>query len=227
MSQPRARAVSPRPRTLAPFVAATLLVSGCVINPFDIGDDDFPRPGPPVEIRAATTSQLLEVGDSADAFVSATDARGTSLFDLPTIQWSVSDSAAATVTARPRGPNAAIAVIARRAGTITLTARLGALVSNATLPIIPALAPLELQPAALTLRAGDSSTVRLLVTDRDAGAPVPDLPVQWDQGGPATIRAIGYAATISVSPGTRPQNMFVAARVGRRSVLLPIRVVQP
>lgn len=169
---------------------------------------------------------LIEVGDSTTVVATGFDADGRSVLETPVRRWTVSDTTIARIGTTPPW-NEATRVIMSRPGRVVVTAQLGSVSGTVALRSIPALAPLELRPAALTMRPGDSTTVRLVVTTRDDGASVDDLPALWVPGGGVSVRLSGYTATLTVPATITPRNTSVRVVIGRRDIVLPIRIVPP
>lgn len=187
-------------------ISGTLTISVVQSSP---GVPNFP----PTETQVLTTLNIvqfpinntLQVGQSWGLSFSALDQNGVALYMPPTVAWTSSNTAVATISATPNTQGSYV-LTARGAGTTTITASSGEVSGTALLTVTPA--PQIL--GSITISNSPSggiaigSTFQYGATVLDtSGLPFSPQPtVYWQSSNPAvaTINASGLAT--AVSPGS-------------------------
>jgi len=143
---------------------------------------------------SATT---LPVGATVDINVTANQSAGTSVPDCA-IKWSSSNTAIATVT------NTGVVLGVATGGPVTIKAQSGSgkkpLVGTAFVTVVVPVATVEVTPATLEMRIGESSTLAAVTKDA-AGNVLTGRPVSWSSSAPAVANVSAAGVVTGVAAG--------------------------
>jgi hypothetical protein len=185
-------------------------------------------PAPPSLIRYVTVYSwpgLIMVGDTLTISASGFDSTGSVVSATSKRTWTLLDSA--LVVATPLGSaNERLHLTGRQAGNLVIRAAIEGVTGIGAVRVIPTLAPLVLQPPSLTLRPGESQTVRLRITDLN-GTAVQNLAVVWttDDASRAILLCCSDSTVITARLDAREGETVIRAKVARREATLPVKVV--
>jgi hypothetical protein len=175
-------------------------------------------------VNVYTWPTTVQVGDTLTVSTDSFDANGQGTGSRLPAVWTFSDEA---LVARTMSSASDRRVLLRglRPGVLRVGATIAGQTGTDTVRVIPALAPLRVEPAELTLRRGDSAKVRLIVRDT-AGAPVENLFVSWETRDFTVVRGgcCRDTLTIRVPAVGAPGTTQLVAKTANMSVALPISV---
>ena len=207
--------------------AAMALLSGCVDG--SSGGRSIPTfpvfVEPQVQlVHVYTWPATVQVGDTLSVSADSFGADGFSTGTRLPVAWVYSD---ASLVSRTVTSTSGRTVLLRGIlpGLLRVSATISQRTGSDSIRIIPSLAPLRIEPATLTLRRGDSASVRLIIRDFD-GTPVQNLSVLWESRDATIVRAGCCRDTLTVrSPGTGGAGETqLVARTANLSVVLPVTV---
>ena len=180
---------------------------------------------PPVNhVNVYTWPTTVQVGDTLSVSTDSFDANGQGTGSRLPAVWAFSDESlvARTIT---NVNGRWVLLRGLRPGLLRVSATIAERSGFDTVRIIPALAPLRVEPSTLTLRRGDSAMVRLIVRDV-ADVPIDNLVVFWETRDFALVRAGCCRDTLTVrlpvSGGSGTTQLV--AKTANLSVALPITV---
>ncbi len=212
---------APRSSAVAGALAAAIAVScqdGPPLVPL------FPAiASPPVkEVIVYGFPNVLEVGDTLTVYASAFDSLGNATAFNVAAAWSYSDSS--LVTGVPRGlVTPATLLTGRKAGLLTLSARINGVTGQDTIRVVPRIAQVSFSASSVTIPANDS--VRVDVTFRDAaGAAISGPVILWSAADYSVVTVCCHRSAWIVSHG-RLGTTTVQARMGHSSGSVGVTVV--
>lgn len=204
-----------------------LLLFGCSGDTFGSNPVNPIKTGSVAVVRMGLWPYAVQQHDTLTVDAHARDADGYPTAFNTTIRWQWSDSSLVSeATSFDKGR--ALRLRGTAPGLLRLTASIDGVTAQDTLRILPPLAPARLVPATLTLAAGDTATIRLVLTDIHGQAVAPRY-VHWTTDTSRLMRVHGYGDSLSVeAPDTvQPGTTWIRATVFHLSVLLPITIRLP
>lgn len=195
---PTALTVSPTGLLTAhadPYAPVTARVGG-LIDQLNV----FITPHPAASATLAPTPASVAAGDTIVLTATVRDAAGRTI-NRPSLAWTSSDSAVATVTAADYDQPTSAIVTGVTAGQVTITATSGTVSGTASTTVAPPrpVASVTLSPASATVIS--QAMVQLSATLRDAnGALISGRPITWqsDNEAVATVGATGIVAGVGI-----------------------------
>lgn len=169
-------------------------------------------------------SATVQVGDTLSVSADSFGADGFSTGTRLPVAWVFSDESLVSRTVTSTNGRTVL-LRGIRPGVLRVSATIAQRTGSDTVRVIPALAALRTEPATLTLRRGDSASVRLIVRDLD-GAPVQNLFVTWESRDVTMIRFGCCRDTLTVrslATGGVGETQLIA-RTANLSVVLPVTV---
>ena len=206
--------------------AAVALVCAC-----DIGANALTRvplfPARPVrDVIVYTWPFAIQVGDTMTVDALAYDSSGHLTASQSIRTWMLSDSALAA--ARSLGATSSSALFrGQRPGALLVRVTIAGVTGQDTMRVIPALAPLQISPASLTLRLGDTAAAKVRIADLN-GVPVRNLVVQWNSDDYSVAIAgccRDSVAVWSTAVGGRTGTTLIRAVVANSVAILPVTVI--
>ncbi|MBB4634870.1 Ig-like domain-containing protein [Longimicrobium terrae] len=163
-------------------------------------------------LRIAPDSLVLQAGTTGAFTATLRDAAGA---EIPNqvIVWTSSNAAVAVVDSTGR-------VRALTAGTVIITARLGALSASATVRVRSGPSTLRISPDSLVLALGSTGTLTAVVRDAAGNVVTGQTPV-WTSGA-RVVASVDAAGTVT---GAGTGTTYVTATVGTLTASARVRVV--
>lgn len=176
---------------------------------------DVPQP---VSVAVAFWNERLEVGTVSRVCAFGMAPWGVAVATHRVESWTLADPTLASISPMPHPSDRYACILLRplRPGLLTLTARMAGIEGTGAVRVIPQIRTIVLSPSTLTMRVGDTASIRSTVITVD-GDTLRDMPVVWRESDFGTVAAAMFFGT-----GPPASTVALAKSVGENTITMQV-----
>jgi hypothetical protein len=176
---------------------------------------DVPQP---VSVSVAFWNQTLEVGTVSRVCAFGMASWGLAVATHRVESWTLADPTLASIGEMPDPADRYACILLRplRPGVLTLTARMAGIEGTSSIRLIPQIRTILLSPSTLTLRVGDTASIRSTVITVD-GDTLRGIPLVWRESDFGVVAAAMFYGT-----GPPASTVALAKAVGENTITMQV-----